>query len=65
MRGRIASLNAAVAGSILVFEAAMQRGAPEATSSPDPGPPSAPTDLGDCPLEGPAESRGGDEEMPG
>ena len=65
MRGRIASLNAAVAGSILVFEAAMQRGAPEATSSPDPGPPSAPTDLGDCPLEAPAEPRGGDEAMPG
>jgi 23S rRNA (guanosine2251-2'-O)-methyltransferase len=38
MRGRIASLNAAVAGSILVFEAAMQRGAPEAAS-----PGSAPT----------------------
>jgi 23S rRNA (guanosine2251-2'-O)-methyltransferase len=37
MRGRIASLNAAVAGSILAFEAAMQRGRPEAeppTGSP-------------------------------
>lgn len=34
MRGRIASLNAAVAGSILVFEAAMQRGAPEAVPAP-------------------------------
>jgi 23S rRNA (guanosine2251-2'-O)-methyltransferase len=65
MRGRIASLNAAVAGSILVFEAAMQRGAPEATPTPDPGLPSAPTDLGDCPMEGPAEPRGSDEEMPG
>ncbi len=30
MRGHVASLNAAVAGSILVFEAAMQRGEPEA-----------------------------------
>ena len=32
MRGRVASLNAAVAGSILLFEAAMQR------ALPDPGP---------------------------
>ncbi|HZL14696.1 MAG TPA: 23S rRNA (guanosine(2251)-2'-O)-methyltransferase RlmB [Verrucomicrobiae bacterium] len=46
MRGHIASLNAAVAGSILVFEAAMQRGAPEAlpvmrqdgVPAPDPAP---------------------------
>ncbi len=32
MRGRIASLNAAVAGSVLVFEAAAQRGLPERTA---------------------------------
>ena len=46
MRGHVASLNAAVAGSILVFEAAMQRGAPEAlpailhhgVPAPDPAP---------------------------
>ncbi len=34
MRGRIESLNAAVAGSVLVFEAAAQRGLPERASSP-------------------------------
>ena len=38
MRGHVASLNAAVAGSILVFEAASQRGLPE-------GPPPAPARL--------------------
>jgi hypothetical protein len=65
MRGRIASLNAAVAGSILVFEAAMQRAAPEATPTPGAGVPSGPTDLADRPMETPAESRGNDEEMPG
>ncbi len=32
MRGRIESLNAAVAGSVLVFEAAAQRGLPERTA---------------------------------
>jgi 23S rRNA (guanosine2251-2'-O)-methyltransferase len=37
MRGRIASLNAAVAGSILVFEAAMQRGAADPAGVPVPG----------------------------
>jgi 23S rRNA (guanosine2251-2'-O)-methyltransferase len=65
MRGRIASLNAAVAGSILVFEAAMQRGAPEATPTLDPGWPSDPTAPGDRPMDAPAEPRGGATEMPG
>lgn len=65
MRGRIASLNAAVAGSILVFEAAMQRGAPDATPIPDRGLPSGPTDHGDRSVEASAEPRGNDEEMPG
>lgn len=65
MRGRIASLNAAVAGSILVFEAAMQRAAPEAAPIPDSGVPSAPTDLADRPMETPAGPSGNDEEMPG
>ncbi len=57
MRGHIASLNAAVAGSILVFEAAMQRGAPEAPPpmrldgglAPDPAPGAhAPARSGDA-----------------
>ena len=65
MRGRIASLNAAVAGSILVFEAAMQRGAPDATPIPDRGLPSGPSDHGDCSAEVSAEPRGNDEEMSG
>jgi 23S rRNA (guanosine2251-2'-O)-methyltransferase len=65
MRGRIASLNAAVAGSILVFEAAMQRAAPEVAPIPDSGVPSAPTDLADRPIETPAGPGGNDEEMPG
>jgi 23S rRNA (guanosine2251-2'-O)-methyltransferase len=34
MRGRIESLNAAVAGSVLVFEAAAQRGLPERSGGP-------------------------------
>jgi 23S rRNA (guanosine2251-2'-O)-methyltransferase len=34
MRGRIESLNAAVAGSVLVFEAAAQRGLPERPGGP-------------------------------
>jgi 23S rRNA (guanosine2251-2'-O)-methyltransferase len=34
MRGRIESLNAAVAGSVLVFEAAAQRGLPERHAAP-------------------------------
>ena len=34
MRGRIESLNAAVAGSVLVFEAAAQRGLPERPAEP-------------------------------
>jgi 23S rRNA (guanosine2251-2'-O)-methyltransferase len=52
MRGRVASLNAAVAGSILLFAAAAQRPVPpqaEATTSPVeevPGP-NQPTPLGD------------------
>ena len=65
MRGRIASLNAAVAGSILVFEAAIQRGAPGAASTPDPGVPFAPADLGDLSIEAHAEPRGDGEEIPG
>ena len=48
MRGRIASLNAAVAGSILVFEAAMQRGDPEVL------PASGPVPAGVVPAPGPA-----------
>jgi 23S rRNA (guanosine2251-2'-O)-methyltransferase len=48
MRGRIASLNAAVAGSILVFEAAMQRGGPEVL------PASGPVPAGVVPAPGPA-----------
>ena len=59
MRGRIASLNAAVAGSILVFEAAMQRGGPEALPVSGPAavgvmPPPGPAAVGDAPLAGPA-----------
>jgi hypothetical protein len=34
MRGRVESLNASVAGSILLFEAAAQRGLPEAEHPP-------------------------------
>jgi len=65
MRGRIASLNAAVAGSILVFEAAMQRGAPESNPAPDPGVPSPQVDPVDRPADAPAELAGDGEEMPG
>jgi 23S rRNA (guanosine2251-2'-O)-methyltransferase len=65
MRGRIASLNAAVAGSILVFEAAMQRGAPESNPAPDPGVPSPQVDPVDRPADAPAEPAGDGEEMPG
>ena len=46
MRGRVASLNAAVAGSVLLFAAADQRGIPEAgetdTAPPEPAPVAAP-----------------------
>ncbi len=55
MRGVIGSLNAAVAGSILLFEAVAQRD-PEAVGAPPAGsatddmtPPSAPTDQPDAP----------------
>ena len=65
MRGRIASLNAAVAGSILVFEAAMQRGAPDSNPAPDPGVPSPQVDPVDRPADAPAEPAGDGEEMPG
>ena len=60
MRGRIASLNAAVAGSILAFEAAMQRGGPEA--QPLAGAPSAAaaTDSADGPTRRTAGSPRGD-----
>ncbi len=43
MRGRIESLNAAVAGSVLVFEAAAQRGLPERAGG-DPGARAGPGD---------------------
>jgi 23S rRNA (guanosine2251-2'-O)-methyltransferase len=44
MRGHVASLNAAVAGSILMYEASSQRGAPEATGATGatPEPPTEP-----------------------
>ena len=49
MRGRIESLNAAVAGSVLVFEAAAQRGPAEATAGDgtpgSAGPPAAEADA--------------------
>ncbi len=65
MRGRIASLNAAVAGSILVFEAAMQRG--ESGPAPDPGrgAPAAGRDTVDPPAGLSAEPPGGDDGLPG
>jgi 23S rRNA (guanosine2251-2'-O)-methyltransferase len=46
MRGRVASLNAAVAGSVLLFAAADQRGAPETGDRPpfDDPPPAAEVD---------------------
>lgn len=65
MRGRIASLNAAVAGSILVFEAAMQRGAPESNPAPDPGVPSPEVDPVESPADAPAEPAGNGQGMPG
>ena len=37
MRGRVASLNAAVAGSILLYEASSQRGGDRPTVGPEPG----------------------------
>ena len=41
MRGRIASLNAAVAGSVLLFAAAQQRGGPAASAAAPPPEPAA------------------------
>ncbi len=47
MRGRIESLNAAVAGSVLVFEAAAQRGLPERPAEPArPAEPDRPAEAG-------------------
>ena len=59
MRGRIASLNAAVAGSILVFEAAMQRGGPEALPASGPAPARVVPAPGPAPV-GDAEPGGAD-----
>ncbi len=42
MRGRVASLNAAVAGSVLLFAAAEQRGTPEAGDEAEQGRPAEP-----------------------
>jgi hypothetical protein len=67
MRGKVASLNASVAGSIFLFEAAAQRFRPregeafaEPTAPPDAGlvPPAAPPDAGLAPVaaEGPVPS---------
>ena len=56
MRGRIESLNAAVAGSVLVFEAAAQRGLPERPAEPwRPARPAAPgpDELADDPAADP------------
>jgi 23S rRNA (guanosine2251-2'-O)-methyltransferase len=57
MRGRIESLNAAVAGSVLVFEAAAQRGLPEGTV--DAGSPGSadPPPAGTADGEGAADGR--------
>jgi tRNA C32,U32 (ribose-2'-O)-methylase TrmJ len=60
MRGRIASLNAAVAGSILAFEAAMQRGKPEAEPSMGSPPAAAALGSGDGPAGHAAEPPRGD-----
>ncbi len=50
MRGRIASLNASVAGSVLVFEAAAQRGLPErAADAGRRSPAAVPAGLGSVP----------------
>jgi 23S rRNA (guanosine2251-2'-O)-methyltransferase len=43
MHGRIESLNAAVAGSVLVFEAAAQRGLPEPSAGAAPAEPARPS----------------------
>lgn len=55
MRGRIASLNAAVAGSILVFEAAAQRSLPAAAPSPAAFAPALGATTGDSPGVGEGE----------
>ena len=47
MHGRIESLNASVAGSILLYEAAAQRGLPEVPPTPDPEPAGEPVDAVD------------------
>ncbi|MEO8084330.1 MAG: 23S rRNA (guanosine(2251)-2'-O)-methyltransferase RlmB [Ardenticatenales bacterium] len=44
MRGRVASLNAAVAGAIVVYEAVRQRGADASPDGPADGPPESPSD---------------------
>jgi 23S rRNA (guanosine2251-2'-O)-methyltransferase len=51
MRGRVASLNAAVAGSVLLFAAAEQRGVPESGDRPEPEPSALPPEAerGDSP----------------
>jgi 23S rRNA (guanosine2251-2'-O)-methyltransferase len=69
MRGRIESLNAAVAGSVLVFESAAQRGLAEGPAGEAlPGPPGPPAERAGAP--DPAEGAGApdealDEQAPG
>jgi 23S rRNA (guanosine2251-2'-O)-methyltransferase len=55
MRGRIESLNAAVAGSILVFEAAAQRELTEGTGEASPNPAASPEERGGAPDGAPDE----------
>jgi 23S rRNA (guanosine2251-2'-O)-methyltransferase len=50
MHGKVASLNAAVAGSVLLLEAATQRGLPDAPPAPEPD------ETADATAEAPAEA---------
>jgi 23S rRNA (guanosine2251-2'-O)-methyltransferase len=64
MRGAVGSLNAAVAGSILLFEAVAQRDLPEAVRSP--APPLAPALAEDMPTDAESEivGAGGTDDVP-
>jgi 23S rRNA (guanosine2251-2'-O)-methyltransferase len=55
MRGQVGSLNAAVAGSVLLFEAVAQRDPEAATAPPRPEPPPDDERAGEAPVEPPAE----------
>ena len=65
MRGRVASLNASVAGSVFLFEASAQRGLPEAeraADQPPDAPPAVDTEAGAAAERGDEAGRSGQQE---